>query len=136
METMQKNVQGSGGTKLGGSEKFLFSLKIPNSSIDLFGNTSEEKLVTYFQNNAAKTYSFGLKISDNFQIKLALQPEAFFHLSIFLYKNYASIFKVHDIIHWDLVQQSVRKLEIGGQKKSIWVFFDSLKFKFSLSLQE
>ena len=99
METMQKNVQGSGGTKLGGSEKFLFSLKIPNSSIDLFGNTSEEKLVTYFQNNAAKTYSFGLKISDNFQIKLALQPEAFFHLSIFLYKNYASIFKVHDIIH-------------------------------------
>ena len=51
------------------------------------------KLVSYFLNNAAKTRSYGLKISENTEIKHLFPPKSFFYLSNFHHTSYFSALK-------------------------------------------
>ena len=52
------------------------------------------KLVSYFLNNAATTYLYGLKVSENIEIKDVFQSKAFFHLSRNLPKSCLREFKL------------------------------------------
>ena len=53
--------QGSGKSRFGSSEKDWYFLKIPKWQHKLVQNYKWGKLVSYFLNNAAKTYLYGLK---------------------------------------------------------------------------
>ena len=50
-------------------------------------------LVSYFLNNAAKTCSYGLKISENIEIGHFFQSRAFLHLSSNLHTSCLNAFK-------------------------------------------
>ena len=51
-------------------------------------------LVSYFQNNAAKTCIYGLRISQNIEIEHVFQSKTLFHLSSNLHTSFLSVFKV------------------------------------------
>ena len=55
--------------------------------------TKRGKLVSYFINNAAKTCSYGLKISENIKIGHFFQSRPFFHLNSNLHTRCLSAFK-------------------------------------------
>ena len=74
--------------------------KFRNGSVKLFGNTSEENwfLIFYTMFNAAKTWSYGLKILENLQTKDFFQSKAFFHLRNFFHTSCFSAFKLLNFI--------------------------------------
>ena len=51
-------------------------------------------MASYFLDNAAKTGSYGLKISKNIEINHVFQSKSFFHHSNFLHKSCLSVFKM------------------------------------------
>ena len=71
---MPRKFQGSSESRFGNSEKDRYFLKIPKW---------QDKLIwiykpnSYFLNNPAKTRLFGLKISENIEIKDLFQPKSF-----------------------------------------------------------
>ena len=92
-ETMPRKLQRSDDNRLGDSEKHPYFLKFLKWQDKLVREYKEGKSVSYFLNNAAKTCLYGLKISDNFQIKYVFQSKAFFHLCNFLHTTFLSAFK-------------------------------------------
>ena len=70
--------QGSGESRLDGSEKDRYFLKFPKWWHKFFRDYKRGKVVSYSLNNAAKTSLYGLKISENIEIKHVFQSEAFF----------------------------------------------------------
>ena len=50
-------------------------------------------MASYFLDNAAKTCSYGLKISENFEIKHAFLSKSFFHQSNFIHTSCLNAFK-------------------------------------------
>ena len=85
--------QRSGESIFGGSEKDHWSLKIPKWQHELASYYKWEKLVSYFLNNAAKTWLYGLKISENIEIGHFFQSRIFFHLSSNLHTSCLSAVK-------------------------------------------
>ena len=76
-----REIQGSGESRFGGSEKDCYFLKFPKWQHKLVWNYKREKLVSYFLNNATKTCLYRLKILENIEIEHIFLPKAFFHLS-------------------------------------------------------
>ena len=72
--------QGSGESRLGSSGKDRYFLKIPRWQHKLVRDYKRRKLVSYFRNNAAKTWLclYGLNISENIDIEHVFQSKAFF----------------------------------------------------------
>ena len=91
-ETMPMKFQGCGEIRCGGSEKDRYFLKIPKLHRKLAREYKRGKFVFYFLNNAAKTCSYGLKISENIEIKHVFQSKVFFHLSSTLHTRCHSAF--------------------------------------------
>ena len=73
-------------------KKDCYFLKIIKQQYKLVRNFKRGKLVSYFPNNAAKTCLYGLKISENIEIKQAFQSKDFFHLSGNLHTSCSSAF--------------------------------------------
>ena len=73
--------QGSGNSRFGGSGKVRYFIKIPKWQQKLVWNYKRVKLVFYFLKNGAKTCLYGLKISENIEIKHVFQFKAFFHIT-------------------------------------------------------
>ena len=74
-------LQGSDEARFGGSEKDRYFLKFPKWQHKLVRNYKWGKLVSYFLNNAAKTWLYGLKISENIETEHVFRSKAFFHLT-------------------------------------------------------
>ena len=68
IETMPRKFQGFGECRFGGSEKDRYFLKNPKWQHKIIQEYKRRKLASYFLDNAAKTYSYGLKISKNIEI--------------------------------------------------------------------
>ena len=85
---MPRENQGSSESRFDSSEKNRYCLKIPKWQHELVGNTSVESWFLILS-NAAKTCSYGLKISENIDIKHAFQSKAFF-ISVTLSTKVAS----------------------------------------------
>ena len=80
IETIEENsgrFQGFG-QRFGSSEKDCYFLKILKWQHKLARDCKQGKLVSYFLNNAAKTYLHGIKISENIEVEHVFQSEAFF----------------------------------------------------------
>ena len=75
---MPKKFEGSGESRFGGSEKDLYFLKIAKWQHELVPRYKRGKLVSYFLNDAAKTCSYELKVSENIEINHAFQCKVFF----------------------------------------------------------
>ena len=90
---LQKPCQGkfqrSGKSRFGSSERNCYFLKIPKWQHKPVREYKQRKLVSYFLNNAAKTFSYGLKNSENFQIKLFFSLKYFF-ISVTFSTQFAS----------------------------------------------
>ena len=65
IETIPRKFQGFSECRFGGSEKECYYLKIPKLRHKLVWEYKWGKLALYSQDNAAKTCSYGLKISGN-----------------------------------------------------------------------
>ena len=87
--------QRSGESRFGGSEKDRYFLRIPKWQHELSRYYKRGQLVSYFLNNDAKTCPYGLKISENIEIRHFFQSRAFFHLCRNLHKSCLSAFKQH-----------------------------------------
>ena len=59
-----------------------YFLKIPKWQHKLVREYKRGKLISYFLNDAAKTSAYGLKISENFQIKHAFLSKKYFFISV------------------------------------------------------
>ena len=70
------NFQGSGKSRFGRSEKGHYFLKIPKWQHKFVWNYKRGKLVSYFLNNAVKTWLYGLKVSENIEIEHVFQSKA------------------------------------------------------------
>ena len=70
---MPKRFQGPGGSRFGSSEKDLHFLKI---------SKGQHKLISYFLNNAARIYSYGLKVSENIEIKHIFQSTVYISVTV------------------------------------------------------
>ena len=70
------------GQRFGSSEKDCYFLKILKWQHKLARDCKQGKLVSYFLNNAAKTYLHGIKISENIEVEHVFQSEAFFFISV------------------------------------------------------
>ena len=111
-------------------------LKIPKSQHKLVRDYKRGKLVFYFLNNAAKTCSYCLKISKNFQIKHVFQSKAFFHPSNFLHTNCLSAFKEHiffintwaSLAKWSSVRLRTRWLWVRVLLQSLGSVLDIPRF--------
>ena len=88
-----RKFQGSGKSRFGGSERDRYFLKIPKWWHKLVRNDKRGKLVSYFLNNAAKTWLYGLKISENIEIDHFFWSKSFFHLASNLLTSCFSAFK-------------------------------------------
>ena len=71
-------------------------MTIPKWQHELAQYYKRGKLVSYFLNNAAKTYLYGLEISENIEIGHVFQSRAFFHLSSNLHTSCLSAFSSLD----------------------------------------
>ena len=85
-----RKFHGSGESRLGGSEKDCYFLKILKWQHKLVWDYKREKLISYFLNNAAKTCSCGLNISENIEVENFFQSEVFFHFSSDLHTSCCS----------------------------------------------
>ena len=92
---MPRKFQGSGESRFELSEKDRYFLKIPKWQYKLVREYKRWKLVFYFLNKAAKTCSYGLKISENIETKNVFQSKVF-HFSNTLYTSYLSAFNIGD----------------------------------------
>ena len=80
-------------SRLGGSEKDRYFLKILKWQHKLVPDYKRGKLVCYFLNNTAKTCLYGLKISGNIEIEHIFKSKAFSHPSGHLHTSCFSAFK-------------------------------------------
>ena len=85
--------QESGETRFGGSENDRVFLKISKWQHKLVRDNKWGKLVSYFLNNAAKTYLYGLKLSENIEIEHVFQSKSFLHFISNLHTGCPSAFK-------------------------------------------
>ena len=91
----------------GGSEKDCYFLKII-----VVRDYKRRKLVSYFLNNAAKTWLYELKISENVEIKHVFQSQAFFFVSVAISTHVVSahlkctISKVQRLMIWTITSNS------------------------------
>ena len=85
--------QGSGESRFGNSEKDRYFLKIARQ-YKLVRNYKGGKLVSYFLNIATKICSYGLRISENIEIKHVFQFKGFFHRSSNLQTSCLNTFKI------------------------------------------
>ena len=76
---MPLKFQGSDESRLDGFEKDRSFLNIPQW-LHMLGKTSKESWFLYFVNNDVKTFSGGLKILENIEIKHVFQSKTFFDL--------------------------------------------------------
>ena len=76
-----RKFQRSGESRFGGSKKDRQFFKIPKWQHELARYHKRRKLVSYFLNNAAKTWFYELKISENIETRHFFQSRTFFHLS-------------------------------------------------------
>ena len=91
--------QGSGESRFSGSEKDRYFLKFPKWQDKFVWNYKRGKLVSYFLNNAAKTWLYGLKIPENIEIEHVFWSKAFFfYLTSNLHTSYFSTFKEETLI--------------------------------------
>ena len=95
IETMPRKFQGFGEWRFGGCEKDRYFLKTQNWQHKLIREYKRAKLASCFLDNAAKTRSYELKISENIEIKHAFQSKFFFHHIKFLYISCLSAFKAY-----------------------------------------
>ena len=84
--------QRSGESRFGGSEKDRYFLKIPKWQHKLVRNYKRGKLVSYFLNNGAKTFLYGLKNSGNIKVDHVFQFKSFFHINSNLHTSCFSAF--------------------------------------------
>ena len=70
---MSGKFQGFGECRSGNSEKNRYFLKIPNWQYKFIWKDKRGKLACYCLDNAAKTCSYELKISENIEIKHVFQ---------------------------------------------------------------
>ena len=87
-------------------------------------------MISYFLNNAAKTCSYGLKTSENIEIKHVFQSKAFSHLSNTLRFSYLSVFNdpKYFIEYWDdmMIFKKLVKNSIQIEKLTILTLFDEM----------
>ena len=81
-ETMPRKFQVSGESRFGGSEKDHYFLKTSKYQHELVQEYKWEKYAYHFLDNAAKTCSHRLKISENIEIKHVFQSRSFFFVSV------------------------------------------------------
>ena len=93
IETIPRKFQGFGECSFGCSEKDRYFLKISKWQHKLIREYKRGKLASYFLDNAAKTCSYRLKLSENIEIKHVFQSKSFFHNSNFLHTSCLSAFK-------------------------------------------
>ena len=84
---MPRKFQGIIECRFGGSEKERYFLKIPKWQHKLIREYKRRKLASYFLDNAAKTYFYGPKISENFKMNHVFQSKSFFNHSSFLHTS-------------------------------------------------
>ena len=94
IETMPMKFQGFGECRFGGSEKDHYFLKTSKWQHKLIWEYKRGKLVSFFLDNAARTCSYGLKISENIEIKHVFQSKLFFHHIKFLHTSCLSAFNL------------------------------------------
>ena len=83
---MPRKLQGFGECRFGSSEKDRYYLKIPKWQHRLIREYKQGMLLaSYFLDNATKTCLYGLKISENIEIKHVFQSKSYFHHSNFLH---------------------------------------------------
>ena len=87
VETMPWKFQGFFEGRSGSSEKDRYFMKISKWQHKLILKYKRRKLTSYFLDNAAKTCSYGLSISENIEIKHVFQSKLFFHHSNFLHTS-------------------------------------------------
>ena len=88
-----RKFQGPGKSRFGGSEKDCYFLKISKWQHRLVKDNKQGEFVSYFLNNAPKTCLYGLKISENIEIKHVFQSKSFLHFISNLYIGCLSAFK-------------------------------------------
>ena len=88
---MSRKFQGYSESTLGGSEKDSAVLKISKWQHKLVREYKQGKLVSYFVDNAAKTCPYGLKTSENIEIKYVFQSKYVFRLSYSLYTSWFNV---------------------------------------------
>ena len=80
-EIMPRKFQGFNECRFGGFEKDRYFFKIPKWQHKLIQKYKRGKLASYFLDNAVKTCSYELKISENIEIKHVFQSKSIFHHS-------------------------------------------------------
>ena len=91
---MPRKFQGFRECRFRGPEKDYYYLKTPKWEHKIIRKYKPGKLASYFLDNAAKSRSYKLKISENFEIKHLFQSKSFIHHSNFLYTGCLSVFNV------------------------------------------
>ena len=73
-------------------------------------------MVSYFLNNAAKTWLYGLTLSEKIEFEHVFQSKALFHLTSNLHRNCCSGFKVRSEVV--ALKQNIKNLEWDKFKSS------------------
>ena len=98
IETILRKFQGFCECRLSWSEKDCYFLKILKWQHNLIQEYKRGNLDVFFLDNDAKTCWYGLKISENIEIKHFFQWKSFFHHSNLLHTSY-----LRALVTWNLM---------------------------------